>query len=275
MARRLAGQVGIVTGAGRGIGRAVAQALAAHGMHLALVARTAEQVHETARLVEGCGVSAFPFAADVTDRAGVDRLVAHAEQRLGPIDLLVNNAGRSDTVAGRLWEVDVEDVWATIETNLRGPLLYTAAVLGAMVGRRFGRIVNVNSLGGASPLPGFTGYTVSKAALYRLTDCLAQSVEGTGVRVFDLSPGLVRTAMTEDLAMWGDVPADQWTPAEHVAAIVADLAAGRYDALHGRLLHAGEDLDALLAAAERIVALDARVLRLVPYGDDDPLFSPH
>lgn len=270
---RLTGQVGIVTGAGRGVGQAVSTALAADGMALALVARTAGQVQQTAALVDGYGVGALPFAADVRDPAAIERLVAHTEQRLGPVDLLVNNAGRAEAADVPLWRADLDEVWAVVETNLRGPLLLSAAVLPAMVGRRHGRIVNMNSLAGARPSPVQTGYAMSKGALYRLTDCLAAGLRGTGVFVFDLSPGLVRTDMTRDRPMWREVPESDWTPVERGAAVVAELATGRFDALTGRLLHASEDLDDLLAKADLVVRADARTLRLEPYGADDPLFA--
>ncbi len=270
---RLRGQVSIVTGGGRGIGRAVAMALAAEGMGVALVARTANQVHDTAAEVEAYGVPVLPVVGDVSDPGVVTRLLAHAEQRLGPIDLLVNNAGGTEARQGPLWEADLEETWAVVETNLRGPMQLAAAALPAMIGRRRGRIVNVNSLAGTRPSSTETGYSVSKAALSRLTDCLSTALRGTGVAVFDISPGLVRTEMTRGLVRLGDVAPHEWTPAERTGEVVVDIAAGRFDALAGRFLHVAEDLDALLANADRIADADARVLRLAPYGADDPLFA--
>lgn len=274
MGDSLSGQVAIVTGGGRGIGRAIARALADAGMGVAVIARTAPQVRETVEQVEARRVPAMGFAVDVTDAAALRRLLPQVEQRLGPIDLLVNCAGRTESVQAPLWEGDVEETWSVIETNLRGPLIYSAAVLPDMIRRRRGRIVNITSLVGARPTATETGYALSKGALFRLTDCLTAALDGTGVSVFDVSPGLVRTAMTDGSSRWADVAEEEWVPAERTGALVVALARGRLDPLAGRFLHATDDLSRLLARAEQIAATDARVLRLVPYGDDDPLFAP-
>jgi len=269
----LTGQVGIVTGGGRGIGRAVALALAAQGMAVAALARSGGEVRTTVEACEAYGPPALGLVADVTDPDALGRLLPQVEQRLGPVDLLVNCAGVGDPQEAPLWDLDVERTWSVIETNLGGPLRYCATLLPDMVRRRHGRIVNINSLDGARPAPRATGYAVSKAALSRLTDCLHAALAGTGVSVFDLSPGLVRTAMTAGLGRWADVPAAGWVPAERTGDLVVLLAAGRLDALAGRFLHATDDPAVLLARAEQIVKADARVLRLVPYGEDDPLFA--
>lgn len=271
MTSRLIGQVGIVTGGGRGIGRAIALALAADGLAVAVIARTSTQVHETVAAAEQYGVPALGFAIDVTDAAAAARVLPQIEQRLGPIDLLVNAAGRAESREAPLWAADLGEVWAVVETNLRGPMLYCAAVLPDMLRRRRGRIVNVNSLMGARAGAGYAGYAVSKAGLLRLTDCLHAGLEGSGVAVFDLSPGLVRTEMTAAMPRLRDVPAEQWTPAERSGEVVVELATGRYDALSGRLLHVVDDLEELLRRAGRGLATDARKLRLRPYHDDDPL----
>lgn len=272
--RPLSGQVAIVTGGSRGIGEAVVMGLAEAGMGVAVIARTSAAVHRTVESAEARGVPALGFAVDVTDQAALTRLLPQVEQRLGPIDLLVNCAGRTESLDAPLWKADLTETWSVIETNLRGPLIYSAAVLPDMLRRRRGRIVNVTSLAGARPSATSLGYALSKGALFRLTDCLAAALEGTGVSVFDISPGLVRTAMTEDRDRWADVPAAEWVPAGRTAALVVAVAAGRLDALAGRFLHAIDDVADLAARAGRITASDARALRLIPYGDDDPLFAP-
>lgn len=274
MGGELSGQVAIVTGGGRGIGQAVALALAHAGMGVAVISRTGSQVRETVAQVEARRAPALGFAVDVTDAAALTRLLPQVEQRLGPIDLLVNGAGRTEATESALWESDVAETWSVIETNLRGPLLYAAAVLPDMVRRRRGRIVNLTSLMGVTPTSGYVGYAVSKGALCRLTDCLRAGLEGTGVSVFDVSPGLVRTAMTRGMTRWADLPEGEWIPAERTAALVLALASGRLDMLSGRFLHATDDVATLLARADRILASDGRVVRLAPYGGDDPLFAP-
>lgn len=239
-APRLTGRVGVVTGAGRGLGRETALRLAADGMHLALLARTGSQVRSLAdEIAERYGRPCLPAAVDVRDPAAVDRVVAHVEQQLGTVDLLVNNAGRTEAVERPLWEVDAAESWDVVETNLRGPLLLCRALLPAMVQRRRGHVVNVTSRARAATATGtYTAYAVSKKALSALTEGLAVSLAGTGVVVVDVLPGLVRTSMTEAMPVWRDVPADQWTPAAATAALVADVAAGRYDGHAGGLLDA-------------------------------------
>lgn len=140
-----------------------------------------------------------------------------------------------------------------------------------MLERQSGYIINVNSLGGMRPFPGVSQYSVSKAALARLTDCLAAELADTGVKVFDLSPGLVRTAMSDGSGLFDEVPAEEWTPIEKSVATVQSLLSGRYDDLSGRFIHAEDDLDDLLDRVRR--SPNARQLRLTRAGEDDPLFS--
>ena len=160
----LSGQVALVTGAGRGIGRAIACALAAAGAEVAVLARSADQVAETAALITGTGGHALALAGDVTDRQAVSASVQAVLGRFGRIDLLVNNAG-ANTVFGPVWEVDPDAWWADTRVNLLGPLLCSAAVLPAMVARRRGRIVNIASgtAGRAFPNNSALGYSVNRS----------------------------------------------------------------------------------------------------------------
>jgi 3-oxoacyl-[acyl-carrier protein] reductase len=239
--RRLEGRVAVVTGAGRGIGREIARALAAEGAGLLLLSRTGAELRSLATELEPHAVPVLPASVDVTDAAAIDRVVAHAEQQLGPIDLLVNNAGRIETTERRFWEADREELWAVLETNLRGPMLLCHALLPAMVQRGRGHVVNVTSRARAATATGtYTGYAVSKRALSALTEALAAPLQGTGVVVVDLLPGLVRTPMTASMAVWQDVPDDAWAPASATCEVVVDVALGRYDDRSGGVLDAPE-----------------------------------
>ncbi len=268
----LTGQVALVTGAGRGIGRAIAVGLAGAGARVGLFGRTRSTLEETLRECARAGAKAVAVATDVTKPDAVRAAVSIVQRDLGPIDLLVNNAARVETAERPLWEADVDDWWTVVETNLRGPMLMCRAVLPGMVQRGVGRVVNINSGIGLEGVPAYTAYSVSKAALSRMTDCLTVSAGEHGVRVFDLSPGLVRTDMTADMPMWADVPEHAWTPAAVVVEAVLVLASGRADALSGWFLHAPRDnLDDLIARGDGIAEGEARRLRLRPYGTDDPL----
>jgi NAD(P)-dependent dehydrogenase (short-subunit alcohol dehydrogenase family) len=234
----LTGRVGVVTGAGRGIGREIALALAAEGMSLALLARTGEQVRALAEQIgEQPGRRVLPAAVDVRDPAAVDRVVAHVEQHLGTVDLLVNNAAAIESVERPFWEVDAQESWDVVETNLRGPLLLSRALLPPMVQRRHGHVVNVTSRARAASTTGtYTAYAVSKRALSLFTEALAVPLEGTGVVVVDVLPGLVRTPMTDAMPVWHGVPDEDWTPATATAGVVVDVARGCYDDRSGTVL---------------------------------------
>jgi 3-oxoacyl-[acyl-carrier protein] reductase len=187
-------------------------------------------------------------------------MVAEAERELGPIDVLVCNAGVSLEEDEGAWEVDVDDWWRVFEINVLGVYLCCRAVVRGMLARRRGRIVNVAS--GAAYLPGSrtTAYSASKAAVHRFSEVLANQLSPHAIPVFSISPGLVRTDMTE-----GRVPDDApWTPPELAPRLVRALASGRLDALSGRYLHAEHDadLDELARRAEEVVADDLNAIRL-------------
>jgi NAD(P)-dependent dehydrogenase (short-subunit alcohol dehydrogenase family) len=264
----LVGQVALVTGGGRGIGRAVAEALAAAGAAVMVTARSSDQLAETESCIEAAGGRVVALPTDVADPAAVAGLVAAAERRLGPIDLLVNNAGTSGT-PGPLWEADPDEWWRCLEVNLRGPMLCARAVLPGMVARRRGRIVNVASSSATFAMPYLSAYFASKTALVRLTEVLALEAREHGVGVFALDPGSVRTAMSQ--ASLGSPAGQRWLPglADHprigpepAARLCLRIAAGDADALSGRYISVHDDLDALIRRAQQVSEGDLYTLRL-------------
>ena len=253
MPDELAGQVALVTGGGRGIGAGLARELASTGAHVAVAARTREQVEEVAREIDGLALE-----VDVTDRGAVERMVAETESRLGPIDLLAANAGIGN-VSGGIWESDPDDWWRVLEVNVLGVYLCCRAVIPWMLERGSGRIVITGSGAGYLPGASSTAYTSSKAAVNRLAETLANSLRDTPVRVFLISPGLVRTEMTEG-NFSDDAP---WTPPELAPRLVRVLASGRADALAGRYLHAEhDDVEDLIRRADEIREKDLNAIRL-------------
>jgi NAD(P)-dependent dehydrogenase (short-subunit alcohol dehydrogenase family) len=236
----LQGRVGVVTGAGRGIGRAVATALAAEGMSLLLLARSGEQVRSLAEeLTASYGGKMLPVAVDVSDPAAVDRVVAHVEQHLGTVDLLVNNAAVIESREVPFWDSDPDELWRVVEINLRGPLLMTRALLPPMIQRGHGHVVNLASRARAATATGtYTGYAVSKRALSVLTQSLVGPLTGTGVVVHDVLPGLVRTQLTESMPVWSRSSDTHWDDAGATASAVTDIARGRYDDRSGEVLEA-------------------------------------
>jgi 3-oxoacyl-[acyl-carrier protein] reductase len=251
-ADRLDGQVALVTGGGRGIGAGIAHELADAGAKVAVAARTRAQVEHVAREIGG-----VPLEVDVSERASVDAMVVQAESELGPIDLLVANAGIGGP-DGPTWEVDPAEWWRVLEVNVLGVHLSCRAVIPDMLERGAGRIVITGS--GAAYLPGArsTPYATSKAAVCRYGETLANELEGR-IPVFFFSPGLVKTEMTGD-----NFPDDApWTPPELAPQLVRVLASGRADALAGRYLHAEhDDVEDLIRRADDLREHDLNAIRL-------------
>jgi NAD(P)-dependent dehydrogenase (short-subunit alcohol dehydrogenase family) len=259
-------RVAFLTGASRGVGQEFARALGAEGFDLALVARS--DLSETAALVEAHGRRALAERADVTDPRAVADALRRAEAELGPIELVVNNAG-TDRALGPLWELDPDEWWADVEVHLHGAFLVCRAAIPGMLAHGSGRIVNIASNAALRPSPYNSAYGAAKAAILSLTESLAKSLDGTGVSVFALSPGYVKTAMTERLL---EVQAEKgWFPhlegrdtldPSLAARLLVQLASGRADRLSGRFFHALDDLDEILARADEVVSNDLYVARL-------------
>lgn len=192
------GQVAWVTGAGRGIGRAVALALAEQGAAAALVSRTQSEVEQVAEEIRSRGGRAIASLLDVSNWEMMHWTAQQIEATLGPIDMLINNAGVLEPL-GRLWETDPEQAGRLIDINLSGVYYGMRAVLPGMVKRGRGVIVNVSSGAAASAAQGWSVYAASKAGLDHLTRHAAIDLQGTGVRVYSLHPGIVETKMQETL----------------------------------------------------------------------------
>jgi len=247
----LTGQIALVTGGGRGIGAGIARELAAAGAQVAVGARTREQVEDVAGEVDG-----LPLELDVTDRAAVERAVQQTEAELGPLTLLVANAGVGGP-DGATWEVDPGEWWHVLEINVLGVHLCCRTVIPGMLERGGGRIVITGS--GAAYLPGSssTAYSTSKAGVCRYGETLNNELAGR-IPVFFFSPGLVRTEMTSSAP--DDAP---WTPPELAPRLVRALASGRADPLAGRYIHAEhDDIDDLIRRADEIRERDLNAIRL-------------
>jgi NAD(P)-dependent dehydrogenase (short-subunit alcohol dehydrogenase family) len=240
----------LITGGSRGLGRAMAVALANQGHRVAVTGRDDRKLKEVIRELPG-GVA---LHADVTDPAHTRSVIDEVEKDIGPVDVLINNAGIGGGENGpqSLVEMDADTWWRVQETNIKGPMLYSKAVLPGMIERSRGIIINVGSYIAIRPSPMATAYGTSKAALARFSDCLAMEVAEQGVQVFCVSPGLVLTDMTRDLPFIKDIPEEEFHQPEEIASLCSALATGNYAALSGRFIHVSDDLETLHANAERV-----------------------
>jgi len=193
----LAGQVALVTGDSQGLGRAIAEALAAAGATVALVARSADKLTDVAAAIGAAGGKAEAFPCDVMKAEAIQQVVDAVVEKLGRLDILVNNAGVTrDTLLPRM----SDEEWDTVlTTNLRGPFLFMRAASRPMMQQRYGRIVNVASVSGLIGNPGQANYSASKAGLVGLTKTVAKELAGRKITVNAVAPGFIASDMTAAL----------------------------------------------------------------------------
>ncbi|WP_418277163.1 SDR family NAD(P)-dependent oxidoreductase [Isoptericola jiangsuensis] len=269
----------LVTGASRGIGRAVALGLAGAGLDVALLARDAERLAEVSREVRALGRRALELVCDVTDADAVADAVRLAEAPaaeggLGGVDLLVNNAGRIDAEVP-VWEADPDEWWQVMETNVRGPFLLVRHVVPGMLARGGGRVIDLNSGSGSHDMTYSSAYNLSKTALMRLGHHLHATGFARGLRTLELAPGVVTTDMTA--SMRAHDGRTEWTPVERTVEAAVEFARGDLDACSGWFVRVSDDTPEslrALAVARDVVAGDVaapRHLRVLPAGDADPM----
>jgi 3-oxoacyl-[acyl-carrier protein] reductase len=193
----LANQIAVVTGAGRGIGRAIALKFAAEGADVACVSRTQENSEKVAAEIRALGRKAWAFAADVADSAAVSAAAEKILTDCGKIDILVNNAGVTrDGLVMRMSDAD----WDTVlNTNLKGAFLFTKAFSRAFAKQRSGRIINISSVIGLIGNPGQSNYAASKAGLIGFTQSVAREFASRGITANAIAPGFIETDMTSEL----------------------------------------------------------------------------
>lgn len=198
MPHTLAGQTALITGGGRGIGRAVADELATHGATVVLAARSAAEVHVAAEDLRLRGAVAWDLVCDVANPEDVRALVERVVDECGSVDILINNAGILSPM-GMTWEVDPEEWAYNIHVNLVGAFRVTHAVLPLMIEEGGGRIINVSTSAARSAIPGWSAYSAAKAGLDHFTRVLAAEVHPHGVRVNAVYPGATDTRMQAEI----------------------------------------------------------------------------
>lgn len=221
----LKGKSALITGAGKGIGKAIAIALAKEGVNVGLLARTTAQLEEVAAELRAQGIKAAVATADVADINSVNEAVKQIGAKLGPIDILINNAGTAKF--GKFLELEPAEWEHIIRVNLLGTYYVTRAVLPEMIERQTGDIINISSTAGQRGAPVTSAYSASKFAVIGFSESLMQEVRKHNIRVSTLTPSTVATDMAIDLKLTDGNPDRVMQPEDFAELIVAQLKLNR------------------------------------------------
>ncbi|WP_181305279.1 3-ketoacyl-ACP reductase [Rufibacter sp. XAAS-G3-1] len=221
----LKGKTALITGAGKGIGRALAMALAREGVNIALLARTQSDLQKVATELEGLGVETSVVTADVTNITSVNEAVEQARQELGFIDILINNAGTA--AFGKFLELEPDQWEHIIKVNLMGPYYVTRAVLPAMISKKTGDIINISSTAGQRGSAVTSAYSASKFGLIGLSESLMQEVRKHNIRVTTLTPSTVATDLAVELKLTDGNPEKVMQPEDFAEFVVCQLKLNR------------------------------------------------
>jgi NAD(P)-dependent dehydrogenase (short-subunit alcohol dehydrogenase family) len=259
---RFSGETALVTGAGKGFGRAIALKLAAEGAKTALIARTLSDVEAVAEAIRAAGGTALAIAADVTNEADVERSILESETEFGPITQFVNNAGVGWPY-GPVGGMDVAKWWEAQHLHQLAPMLYLSRLLPKMSAARRGRVVVVSAKASHHTVGGLSAYITGKTAQVRIVNVAALEVKDAGVSLFAIDPGFVMTSLARETMTNPGAQAHLAGMVERLNAVadkdfsaelqacadrVANLLSGKYDALTGGYFEIPDDIDAALAA---------------------------
>lgn len=257
----LNGHVALVTGAGRGFGRAIAERFAREGAAVAVTARSKAEIDDAVHAIEGAGGRGFAVAGDITKASDIENIVRSTEKALGPLTLIVSNAG-VPWPFGPLWVNDPEKWWAAQEVHIKGPMMLAHEALPGMIARSKGRIIFVSAIASHMTVSGLSAYLIGKTAQRRLAEIVAFEGREHGISAFSIDPGFVFTQLAEETMNSPD--AQKYLPnmVERLKQVKAegaanddyarcaqrcvDLASGRYDALSGSYSELPDDLEKML-----------------------------
>ncbi len=263
-------QVAIVTGGGRGLG---------HHMARILSDCSANELDETVTIITELGGCAKAYPADVRNTSAILSIIERIEQELGPVTVLVNNAGDPGPI-GPIWDVDLDAWLDCLNVNLVGTLICSMAILPKMISRNSGRIINVASGSGLQAYAYDSAYVTSKTALIRFSENLALDTKEHGISVFSIDPGTVKTKMTESVLLSLEV--EKWMPwlrntfdmGDDISPLCAAnlvhlLASGRADALSGCYISVFDNVDDMLRNSEEIKRRNLYTLRLMQPSENE------
>lgn len=257
----------LVTGATGGIGSVLAVGLARAGLDVAVHGRDRDRLERVRADVAAAGVRCVAVTADVTDWDEVRAMVDEVGSALGPLDLLVNNAGRIESTEVPIWQADPAEWRAVVEADLIGPFHLVRAVVPGMVERGGGRVIDLNSGSGTRDMTVYSAYNAAKTGLFRIGGGLHAAGYGLGLRAVELAPGVVDTPMTRGMAVHAG--RTDWTDPQDVVDLVLAVAGGELDGLSGRYLRAGaDDLDDLRRRSRDGVPGRGRTLGLLPWENE-------
>jgi NAD(P)-dependent dehydrogenase (short-subunit alcohol dehydrogenase family) len=260
----LRGQIALVTGGGRGFGRAIAERFAVEGAKVAVMARSRGELDLVVSGIRALGGTAMAVTGDVTQSADIDAAVSQVEAQLGPVSLMINNAGIPDPF-GPIWEVDAVQWWRAQEIHIRAPMLFLQRVVPVMLAQGQGRMIFISAIASRMVAANLSAYCTGKIAQNRVVAQAAAELADTPVKIFAIDPGFVFTALANQTMT--SVDAQKYLPGmvERLKAVAADpdnqadlarcaqrcvdLASGRYDALSGGYFELTDDLDDKLAEA--------------------------
>ena len=250
--------IALITGGARGIGRYLSEAFATAGYHVILTATSAGSAEDaadeigeaTGGAVTGVGLRTDDIAAVKALRESVVAVEAETGRRL---QVLINNAGRIESTEGALWDADPESIKGVVDANVLGVALMINVFAPVLIANaeetgRPSRIIDLNSGSGAKGTPAYAVYSASKAALFRIADSVVHFGHEKGLRIFEMAPGVVETAMTKSMPVHDFRQGDDWTTPADVTDLALALASGTLDAFNGRYVRAGADSEESLLA---------------------------
>ncbi|CUS88305.1 3-oxoacyl-[acyl-carrier protein] reductase [Candidatus Kryptonium thompsonii] len=272
----------IVTGGSRGIGRGIALRLAREGVKVAIVARTSEEVFATVEMIKKNGGEAIGLIGDVSNWNDVQKIVEETVRKFSTVDILINNAGIQKPI-GLFQNVDIKEWIRNFEVNLFGAAMFCKAVLPLMIEKRNGKIINLSGGGATYPRPYFSAYSVSKTAIVRFTEILAEEVKDYNIHVNAIAPCAINTRMLEEVLEAGELAGKKeleeaitravkgGSPLEIVVELALFLASEESDGITGKLISAPWDPWKNEAFIEKLkVDKDIAVLRRI---DDKTFFK--